>query len=506
MELRSFQEKAVTKLTPEASVIIGDDMGLGKTVEGIALDMRRRDALPPSTIRARTLIICPLSVIANWQEHLAEWNPGARVTTIDRKDRSSFIKAVHNGNYDYYIMHWDALRLADMQDLPRYNWFHIIADEAHRASNREAQVTVCAKRLKHRYLTLLTGTPCTSKPDQFWSLLNWAKPKVFTSYWQFFNHHVVFKAHSAGGVCLACFGQHKSAYRELVGVAHEDELLQKIEPYYVRRLKQQVAPELPDKYYTKVTVELGPQQRRVYNQMRDEMLAWIGEHEDQPLPAPVAIAKLVRLLQLAGAYATIEQIKKRKINPEWEYAQKLEADSSTSLERLAMYKDVEKYVEVVEEKVTLSEPSSKLDAVMEILAANPERQFVIFSQSKQLVKLLAFRLKKAGISHGLLTGDTDQADRGNMVAAFQAGKFQVFAGTIQAGGEGITLTAATTCIFIDRTWSPAKNLQAEDRLHRIGQENAVQIIDIVAKDTVDGGRLQRLETSWTFIRQILGDK
>jgi SNF2 family DNA or RNA helicase len=142
---------------------------------------------------------------------------------------------------------------------------------------------------------------------------------------------------------------------------------------------------------------------------------------------------------------------------------------------------------------------------MEILGANPERQFVIFSQSKQVINLLATRLENAGITHGILTGDTPQLDRGHIVAAFQDRKLRVFAGTIQAGGEGITLTAADTVIFIDRTWSPAKNRQAEDRLHRIGQKNAVQVIDLVAVDTVDGGRLQRIEQSWQYIKRLLGD-
>jgi SNF2 family DNA or RNA helicase len=143
---------------------------------------------------------------------------------------------------------------------------------------------------------------------------------------------------------------------------------------------------------------------------------------------------------------------------------------------------------------------------MEILDANPDKQFVVFSQSKQVVKLFEKRLFAKKISYGILTGDTAQSDRGDMVAAFQRGELQVFTGTIQAGGVGITLTAASTVIFLDRSWSPAINKQAEDRLHRIGQKEAVQVIDIVASNTVDLGKLTKLEASWNFIKRLLGDK
>lgn len=384
-------------------------------------------------------------------------------------------------------MHWDVVRL--IPELQKHTWFHVIADEAHRIGNREAQVTVKAKKIKYRFLTQMTGTPCTSKPQQFWSLLNWAKPRRFTSFHRFFNHHVIFVQHSAGGDCPAsvgggfqCMKYHKVPFKVLMGIAHEEELLAEIAPWYVRRLKEDVLDDLPDKYYTTLKVELGPQQRRVYDQMRQEMLAWVGEHEDEPLAASQAIVKLVRLQQLACAYAEIT----------WEKVRKRQPDGSWKIE------DVR--------KVRLTDPSAKLDAVMEILDANPEQQFVVFSQSKQVIKLFEKRLFSKNIPYGILTGDTAQTDRGNMVADFQEGKLRIFMGTIQAGGVGITLTAASTVIFLDRSWSPAVNVQAEDRLHRIGQKEAVQVIDIVAKNTVDLGKLSKLEASWRFIKMLLGDK
>lgn len=482
-DLFGFQREAVDKLVDQPSVIIGDDMGLGKTVEGVALDVERRKKHQGNK---KTLVLCPLSVIASWEEHLAEWAPELRVISIDNKNRKPFETAIQKGSYDVYIMHWDVVRL--IPELLKHKWFHVIADEAHRAGNREAQVTVKVKKIPHHFLTEMTGTPCTSKPQQFWSLLNWAKPHRFTSYHRFFNHHVVAIHHTAGDDCQAnvggekCLKYHKAPFQTIIGIAHEKELLDEIAPYYVRRLKEDVLDDLPDKYYTTLTVELGPQQRRVYDQMKREMLAWVGEHEDEPLAVSQAIVKLIRLQQLACAYAEITWVKKKKKQP----------DGTWRLE------DVR--------QVRLTDPSAKLDAVMEILDANPDKQFVVFSQSKQVVKLLEKRLFTKKIPYGILTGDTAQADRGNMVAAFQRGDLRVFTGTIAAGGVGITLTASSTVIFLDRSWSPAINKQAEDRLHRIGQKEAVQVIDIVAKNTVDLGKLSRLEAGWRFIKMLLGDK
>src|SRR6266702_3934227 len=106
----------------------------------------------------------------------------------------------------------------------------------------------------------------------------------------------------------------------------------------------------------------------------------------------------------------------------------------------------------------------------------------------------------------MLTGLTSQQDRTEGVRDFQAGRKRVFIGTIAAGGVGITLTAADTVVFTDRGWSAGVNNQAIDRLHRIGQKNAVQVIDIVARDTIDMGKLQHLESSWYWLKRLLGDK
>ena len=449
-DLFDFQQEDVEKLSGRPCRLIGSEMGTGKTYEGVALD----DVAGSS----KTLVIAPLSVLSVWDEHFKTLSSREGVV-IDPKDRERSWELFKKSESGLFMVHWDVLRL--MPELRATYWDHVIADEVHRAQNRKAQQTQSLKKIKASFKTGLSGTPFTNRPDQFWSVLNWLYPDEFSSYWRFYKQHVDFEI------------QYPQGYHKIAGPKNEAKLLAQISPFYTRHLKKEkccahhpngVQPQLPAKYYTEHWVDLHPKQRRAYSDMERDMLAWVGENEDTPLVASVVVAKLVRLAQFAVAY-----------------------------------------MEYYDDRWHLGEPSAKLDLVMDLILDNPEKQFVVFSQFKSAIKLLELRLRKKNVSYVILTGDTSQADRGHFVQRFQNGRAQVFAGTIQAGGVGITLHAASTAIFLDRTWSPAVNAQAEDRLHRIGQKDAVQIIDVMAKNTVDLGRQQQLVQKWEWIRRMLGD-
>lgn len=329
---------------------------------------------------------------------------------------------------------------------------------------RKTQQTKALKAIRTNFRTGLSGTPVTGNPAGYWSVLNWLYPDQWRSFWKFYAQHVEYEIVQPQG------------YHKITGVRNEPELLAAVAPFYVRHLKREaccphhpqgVMPWLPGKYYAKRWVELSPTQRRAYRQMEKDMLAWVGSHEDQPLTAGVVVAQMMRLQQLAMAYASVGP------------------DGS----------------------IELSEPSSKLDALMEILEDNPNEQVVVFSQFSKPLRLLAERLDRAKVSHTLYIGDTrDTREEGKK--AFVEGKVRVFAGTIAAGGEAIDglQNNCSTMVFLDRTWSPAANQQAEDRLDRDGQTKPVQIIDIMARDTVDLGRHQKLDMKWSWIRKILGDE
>lgn len=453
INLFPFQQDDVTYLEDQNNVLIANEMGTGKTYEAIARDLEIRKGTL-GKLSTDTMVIAPLTTLeSTWKMHFEDLT-NLKVVVIDPKNRlASWDEFMQSG--DVFCVHWDALRL--MPELAEHSWMHIIADECHRAKNRKAQQTRALKAIKKaEWKTAMSGTPVVNRPDELWSILNWLWPYKYKSYWKFVREYVDSVTDYAAG--------HR--YTKIVGPKNVNQLQKEIKPFFVRRLKVDVLKDLPDKYYTTIKVDLDPRQRKAYNMMRDDMIAWIGEHEEELLAAPVVIAQLTRLQQFSCAYA--------EMNPE-------------------------------NGRVRLTEPSSKIDALMEVLDET-EGQVVVFSRFKQLVTLVGRRLGAKSISYVTLTGDTPQEERAGVVSRFQQGRARVFVGSIAAGGVGITLHAASTIVFLDRDWSPALNSQAEDRLHRIGQKNAVQVIDIVARNTVDLGRMQRLELKAEWIRMILGDK
>jgi len=470
LQLFPFQSEDADFLEDRKSVLLAWEMGTGKTYAGIELDLRHRLERELSGFGKRpTLVVAPLSTLrSTWETHFADLAPHLKVLIIDPKNRDAFTSAIKNQTADVFICHWEALRLLDNKIMTTTMFGHIVADEVHRAKSRKAQQTRALKKLRSQYRTGLSGTPVTNKPYDLWSILNWLYPQQYRSFWRFYERYCDYEI-------LYPHGYHK-----FLGPKNELELLQEISSFYRRHLKLEqccdhhpngVQPDLPEKYYSKMWVDLSSKQRVAYDQMRKDMIAWLEtQDETVPLVAPVAIAQLVRLQQLSVAYASVSY----------------ESDGTTSI-------------------VELTEPSSKLDALMQILEDNEEEQIVIFSQFKKVINLAAVRLRGAKISFVTITGDVPADKRPIAIDKFQSGDARIFLGTIGAGGEGITLTAASTVIFLDRDWSPAKNAQAEDRLHRIGQKNAVHVIDIMSLDTVDLGKDQKLELKKDWIRRILGD-
>lgn len=473
LKLFPFQAEDADALEDRKAVLLAWEMGTGKTYAGIELDLRHRLEREQNGFgKQPTLVVAPLSTLkTTWETHFNDLASHLKIFVIDTKKKAAFTRAIKDQTADVYICHWEALRILDAKVMNTTMFGHIIADEVHRAKSRKAQQTRALKKLRGRFKTALSGTPVTNKPYDLWSILNWLYPQQYRSFWRFYENYCNYEI------------MYPHGYHKFLGPKNELELLTEISPFYRRHLKLSqccdhhpngVQPDLPEKYYSRIWVELGPKQRKAYNQMREDMIAWLGTQDETiPLIAPVAIAQLVRLQQLSVAYASITY----------------ESDGDEGMSSI----------------VQLTEPSSKLDALMEIIKDNEEEQIVVFSQFKGAINLAAERLRRAKIDFVTITGDVPANQRPIAIDKFQSKQARVFLGTIGAGGEGITLTAASTVIFLDRDWSPAKNAQAEDRLHRIGQQNAVHVIDIMSYDTVDLGKDAKLELKKDWIRRILGD-
>jgi SNF2 family DNA or RNA helicase len=153
------------------------------------------------------------------------------------------------------------------------------------------------------------------------------------------------------------------------------------------------------------------------------------------------------------------------------------------------------------------EPSPKLDVMMELLEEMEGRPLVVCALSKQLINLASARLEKSGIQHGLITGDVHEMDRRRNLDQFQDGKLRALLVTIGAGGVGLTMTAADTILFLQRSWSLIQNLQMEDRVHRIGSEihEAIHIIDVVAPDTVEEWQIAAVHQKLIRLEEIRRD-
>jgi SNF2 family DNA or RNA helicase len=254
----------------------------------------------------------------------------------------------------------------------------------------------------------------------------------------------------------------------------QDEFYKSVNPYMRRMLKKVVLPHLPPVLTERRDVEMSTKQKKAYEQMRDLMIAELGDDGDV-VTAPSVLTQTIRLLQFASSYAT------------------LEVDETTG-----------------EQKTILNAPSCKIDALMDDIDNGDfgDDSVAVSAVSKQLINLLSAELTKKKIAHGLITGDQDEDERQQAVDDFQAGKIKWILFTAQAGGVGITLTAARRLIMLQRPWSLVDYKQVLDRVHRIGSEihDSIVITDYVTDGTIEERVIQVLETKADNFEQIVRDK
>jgi SNF2 family DNA or RNA helicase len=465
--LRPFQRAGVAFLATAGRALIADEMGLGKTAQVIgALEVLGSEAAYPA------LVVSPNSMKFTWKDEFARWAPSRNVVVIHggAAARRKQIQELMDGIADVGIINYEGLRahtrlapygsvtLSEEEKVPKelneIPFRSVIADEAHRAKDPRAKQTRALWQVgapaTQRYA--MTGTPVANSPEDVWSLMRFIAPEEFPAKTRFVERYALQSWNVFG-------------FMEIAGLKPETqgELFDIIDPRFIRRLKAAVLPQLPAKTYTVRAVEMEPKQRKAYEEMRKEMLAAL---DGGTLLAVNPLVQMIRLQQFASATG-----------------------------------------EMVGEELRLTDPSNKVAALAEIVEELGDQQLVVFAESRQLIELAAKRMAKDKIKHGQITGAVSAVDRAEYVREFQAGNLKVLLITLGAGGEGLTLTAASTAVFMQRSWSLVKNAQAEDRIHRIGQEaEAVNIIDIISSDAPIEMHLRAaLETKAEFAEQVTRD-
>src|SRR5215831_11094361 len=363
-------------------------------------------------------------------------------------------------------------------ELMKKHWDMVIVDEAHRMKNPDTQWTRNLKKIKAGYKHIMTGTGFVNNPAEIWSLLDFlysgkrsaphANIVNGTGYWKFREYF--------------CEEDNVGGYRKIVGIKPrtEQEFKELVRTVGVRRTMIECFPDIAEPIETVIPVDLSPQQQKMYNGIAEYLMSL--DAEGVPLHSPTVLSALTRLRQITGA-------KLKVLRDEY---------------------DEDKERRVIE--VEMTEPSSKLDAAMEVIEGmewDSERkdQVVVFSAFKQPLDLLAKRLSKAGISYLHMKSEMNEKQRFDLWKPdgpwWQKEK-QVFLSTLDLGAESINLASGHRAIFLDQLWSPAKNKQAIGRVYRPGQTGAVQLIYIRARGTVDHRVLSAVTEKHGWFKQIFG--
>ncbi|MYS23665.1 Superfamily II DNA or RNA helicase, SNF2 family, partial [Streptomyces sp. DvalAA-14] len=429
--LRAYQVRGLDWLHRMTSLGLGgclaDDMGLGKTVTLIALHLRRQER--PATA-GPTLVVCPASLLGNWEREIRRFAPTAAVRRFHGPGRDLAGLAGGAGAgfvlTTYGTMRRDAERLAGAEQ----SWGLLVADEAQHVKNPHAQTARALRTIPSRGRVALTGTPVENNLSELWALLDWTTPGLLGTLPAFRDRY----ARAVEG------DRDERAARQLAAL---------VGPFLLRRRKSDpgVAPELPPKTETDQPVPLTKEQVSLYEALVRELMAEIGE-SDGMARRGLVMKLLTGLKQVCN-------------HP----AQFLKEPGPGRL----------------------SGRSGKLELLDELLDAVLAGQgsALVFTQYVAMGRLIERHLADRGVPTLFLHGGTAVARREEMVDAFQRGAAQVFLLSLKAAGTGLNLTRAGHVIHYDRWWNPAVEDQATDRAYRIGQTQPVQVHKLIAAGTVE---------------------
>ena len=428
--LRDYQKEGFCWLKTLAKSgfggILADDMGLGKTIQVIALLL---DAYGVEGETLPSLIICPASLVYNWEREMARFGPELKTRLVvgNGEQRNGILEELKKGQGQVFITSYDLFR-RDAGLYRNLDFAFQIIDEAQYIKNASTQNARAVKSLRARHRVALTGTPVENRLGELWSIFDFLMPGFLFTFRKF---HQDYEIPAAQGD-----GEALNRLRRITA------------PFILRRIKEDVLRELPPKTEQEICAGLEGEQKKLYTawagQLRkrlEEKSGGLGEERFSVL------ADLMRLRQIC-------------CDP-----------------RLAFgnYKG----------------PSAKLETCMQLVRQGVEggHRILLFSQFTSMLELIEEQLSREEIPFLKLTGETSKEERSRLVQRFAEKTEPVFLISLKAGGTGLNLTAADLVIHYDPWWNVAAQNQATDRTHRIGQERQVTVYRLIAKDTVEENML-----------------
>lgn len=423
--LRDYQVRGLNWLARMTSLGLGaclaDDMGLGKTITLIALHLHRQ-TVPESA--APTLVVCPTSLMGNWQREIEKFAPGTPVRRFHGGRRS--LEDIAAGEFvltTYGTMRLDAAQLAGVE------WGMVVTDEAQHVKNPHSATAKELRTIGARARVALTGTPVENNLSELWAILDWATPGL-----------------------LGRLGTFRTRYARAVeegkDPAAAERLSQLVRPFLLRRRKSDpgIAPELPPKTETDRAVSLTAEQAGLYEAVVRETLAEISGADGFERRGLI-VKLLTGLKQICNHPAQF----------------------------------------LKEDEPRIPGRSGKLELLDELLDTilSEDASVLVFTQYVQMGRLIERHLASRGVPSQFLHGGTPIASREAMVERFQEGEVPVFLLSLKAAGTGLNLTRAEHVVHYDRWWNPAVEAQATDRAYRIGQSRPVQVHRLIAEGTIE---------------------
>lgn len=428
--LRSYQQEGVNWLrfleNRGFCGVLADEMGLGKTLQTLAwIQLGRSEE---SHRGKPALIICPTSLVENWHEESLKFTPNLKVLTLHGTDRHRKWKKV--ADYDLVITSY-ALMRRDIEKHLEFTYSIAILDEAQHIKNRATQNALTAKKIKADHRLVLTGTPIENGVADLWSIMDYLMPGYLGDHKDFREYYELPILNGGSDAEHAQF-----------------KLRRKLHPFLLRRLKKQVAKDLPPKIERIAPCKLTQDQHKVYKQLLDDSKAKINEMVEKDGFNKSRMEILKTLLRLRQTCNHIDLLKLEGVNSK--------------------------------------HPSAKMELFFELMdeALDSKHRVLVFSQFTSMLGILRKEMDERGIKYCYLDGSTK--DRQDVVRRFNKDHtIPIFLMSLKAGGTGLNLTGADMVVHFDPWWNPAVEDQATDRAHRIGQKRTVYSVKLIAKGTVE---------------------